>query len=198
MLTSPRQRAWATRQDGDEESNERVPAGAIAHIKWMIDRFYARISGHHLEQSVLHLTQKLKKANRELARKNDRLTELATTAHRFVDNVAHEFRTPLTVIQEFTSILDDGIGGTLSQEQRKALALKTPSLNQHIQNLSGGNQQKVLISRWLLNLPEILMLDEPTRGIDVGAKAEIFALLDRLVHDGAGILMISSEQPALR
>ncbi|MCC6682521.1 MAG: HAMP domain-containing histidine kinase [Phycisphaeraceae bacterium] len=145
MLTSPRQRAWATRQDGDEESNERVPAGAIAHIKWMIDRFYARISGHHLEQSVLHLTQKLKKANRELARKNDRLTELATTAHRFVDNVAHEFRTPLTVIQEFTSILDDGIGGTLSQEQRRFLryiSAATQDLTQLVEDFLDSSRLK--------------------------------------------------------
>ncbi len=81
------------------------------------------------------------------------------------------------------------------QEQRKALALKTPSLNQHIQNLSGGNQQKVLISRWLLNLPEILMIDEPTRGIDVGAKSEIHRLMSQLAKAGKAIIMVSSEMP---
>ncbi len=81
------------------------------------------------------------------------------------------------------------------QDQRKALALKTPSLNQHIQNLSGGNQQKVLISRWLLTLPDILMIDEPTRGIDVGAKAEIHRLMCLLAQQGKAIIMVSSEMP---
>ena len=81
------------------------------------------------------------------------------------------------------------------EEQRKALALKTPSLNQHIQNLSGGNQQKVLISRWLLTLPEILMIDEPTRGIDVGAKSEIHRLMSALAKTGKAIIMVSSEMP---
>ena len=81
------------------------------------------------------------------------------------------------------------------QDQRKALALKTPSLNQHIQNLSGGNQQKVLISRWLLTLPEILMIDEPTRGIDVGAKSEIHRLMSALAKTGKAIIMVSSEMP---
>ena len=81
------------------------------------------------------------------------------------------------------------------EDQRKALALKTPSLDQHIQNLSGGNQQKVLISRWLLTLPEILMIDEPTRGIDVGAKSEIHRLMSALAKTGKAIIMVSSEMP---
>ncbi|MFV0407956.1 MAG: sugar ABC transporter ATP-binding protein [Propioniciclava sp.] len=81
------------------------------------------------------------------------------------------------------------------QEQREALALKTPSLNQLIQNLSGGNQQKVLISRWLLTLPDILMIDEPTRGIDVGAKSEIHKLMSTLAQQGKAIIMVSSEMP---
>ncbi len=81
------------------------------------------------------------------------------------------------------------------QAQREALALKTPSLNQLIQNLSGGNQQKVLISRWLLTLPEILMIDEPTRGIDVGAKSEIHRLMSLLAQQGKAIIMVSSEMP---
>jgi inositol transport system ATP-binding protein len=84
-----------------------------------------------------------------------------------------------------------------AQEQREALAIKTPSLRQLIANLSGGNQQKVLISRWLLTLPEILMIDEPTRGIDVGAKYEIYGLINELADQGKGVVMISSELPEL-
>jgi inositol transport system ATP-binding protein len=81
------------------------------------------------------------------------------------------------------------------QDQRRRLALKTPSLNQLIQNLSGGNQQKVLLSRWLLTLPDVLMIDEPTRGIDVGAKSEIHRLMGELAKQGKAIVMVSSEMP---
>ncbi|MEB3104016.1 sugar ABC transporter ATP-binding protein [Ferviditalea candida] len=77
------------------------------------------------------------------------------------------------------------------------LSIKTPSLNQHIVNLSGGNQQKVLLARWLLNNPDILILDEPTRGIDVGAKSEIHKLMSRLAQTGKAIIMISSELPEI-
>ena len=80
-------------------------------------------------------------------------------------------------------------------EQRRALAIKTPSLEQLIQNLSGGNQQKVLISRWMLTLPDILMIDEPTRGIDVGAKSEIHRLMSKLAQQGKAVIMVSSEMP---
>ena len=82
-------------------------------------------------------------------------------------------------------------------EQVDKLNTKTPSLEQAVGNLSGGNQQKVLISRWLLTQPEILMLDEPTRGIDVGAKAEIHRLMSKLAGEGKGIIMISSELPEI-
>jgi inositol transport system ATP-binding protein len=81
--------------------------------------------------------------------------------------------------------------------QREALAIKTPSLAQLIKNLSGGNQQKVLVSRWLLTLPDILMIDEPTRGIDVGAKSEIHRLMSGLAKEGKAILMVSSEMPEI-
>jgi inositol transport system ATP-binding protein len=81
--------------------------------------------------------------------------------------------------------------------QRDALAIKTPSLGQLIKNLSGGNQQKVLVSRWLLTLPDILMIDEPTRGIDVGAKSEIHRLMSGLAREGKAILMVSSEMPEI-
>jgi inositol transport system ATP-binding protein len=83
------------------------------------------------------------------------------------------------------------------EDQRQALALKTPSLNQQIQNLSGGNQQKVLLSRWLLTDPDILIIDEPTRGIDVGAKSEIHRLMGELAKQGKAIIMVSSEMPEI-
>ena len=81
------------------------------------------------------------------------------------------------------------------EDQVNKLAIKTPSLYQVTNNLSGGNQQKVLISKWLLNAPDILILDEPTRGIDVGAKAEIHKLMTKLVQAGKAVIMISSEMP---
>ena len=94
--------------------------------------------------------------------------------------------------------------GILSEVQDKAakqsiknLKTKTPTLNQEIQNLSGGNQQKVLIARWLLTNPDILILDEPTRGIDVGAKYEIYSIMIELAKRGKSIIMISSEMPEL-
>jgi inositol transport system ATP-binding protein len=81
------------------------------------------------------------------------------------------------------------------ESMRQALRVKTPTLHECIENLSGGNQQKVLIARWLLAKPKILILDEPTRGIDVGAKAEIHRLITELAREGVAVLMISSELP---
>jgi ABC-type sugar transport system ATPase subunit len=79
----------------------------------------------------------------------------------------------------------------------RALDVKTPSLEQDVGKLSGGNQQKVVLSRWLAAGPRLLILDEPTRAVDVGAKAEIYRLIDRLAQDGMAILLISSEMPEL-
>lgn len=81
--------------------------------------------------------------------------------------------------------------------EKGRLEIKTPSMDQTIRLLSGGNQQKVLVSRWLLTQPDILILDEPTRGIDVGAKAEIHRLMCKLAQEGKAILMISSELPEI-
>jgi len=83
------------------------------------------------------------------------------------------------------------------ENQRTALSVKTPSLEQTVINLSGGNQQKVLIARWLLTNPDILFLDEPTRGIDVGAKSEIHKLMSKLAQAGKAIIMVSSELPEI-
>jgi methyl-galactoside transport system ATP-binding protein len=82
-------------------------------------------------------------------------------------------------------------------EKIETLNIKTPSSKTLIRDLSGGNQQKVLFARWLLTEPEILILDEPTRGIDVGAKYEIYSIIIRLAKEGKSIIMISSEMPEL-
>ena len=84
-----------------------------------------------------------------------------------------------------------------AQNAAKALRVKTPDMHEKIQNLSGGNQQKVILARWLLGNPEILLLDEPTRGIDVGAKAEIHALIMNLTQQGKAVIVVSSEMPEL-
>jgi len=84
-----------------------------------------------------------------------------------------------------------------SKEMVERLRVRTPSLLQQVGNLSGGNQQKVVLSKWLLSRPRLLILDEPTRGIDVGAKAEIHRLMSELAGQGIGILMISSELPEI-
>jgi len=84
-----------------------------------------------------------------------------------------------------------------SRKLNEALRTKTPSMSTLIQNLSGGNQQKVLVSRWLMTLPDILIMDEPTRGIDVGAKFEIYTIMADLAKNGKSIIMVSSEMPEL-
>lgn len=84
-----------------------------------------------------------------------------------------------------------------AKEKSKELNVKTPSLTTEMENLSGGNQQKVLFGRWLLTEPDILILDEPTRGIDVGAKYEIYTIMLDLVRQGKSVIMISSEMPEL-
>ena len=78
-----------------------------------------------------------------------------------------------------------------------AMRIKTPNKNTKIRSLSGGNQQKVILGRWLLTEPEVLLLDEPTRGIDVGAKYEIDQLILELAEKGKSVIMVSSEMPEL-
>jgi ribose transport system ATP-binding protein len=85
----------------------------------------------------------------------------------------------------------------ITQKYIDLLSTKTPSQEQLIGNLSGGNQQKVIIGRWLATNPKILILDEPTRGVDVGAKSEIYAIMNQLVKEGMSIIMISSELPEI-
>lgn len=90
--------------------------------------------------------------------------------------------------KKINEIVDDSI---------KKLSIKTPSMKEHIANLSGGNQQKVIVARWLANDPDVLIMDEPTRGIDVGAKHEIYEIMNDLAAQGKAIIMISSEMSEL-
>ena len=108
-----------------------------------------------------------------------------------------------TVISNLKSYLMGGI--CLNEKKMRedtawaidAMHIKTPSQSTQIRSLSGGNQQKVIIGRWLLTNPEVLLLDEPTRGIDVGAKYEIYQLIIDLAKQGKGVIMVSSEMPEL-
>lgn len=83
----------------------------------------------------------------------------------------------------------------MANELKSSMNIKAPSIMQKVGNLSGGNQQKVQLAKWLFAKPKVLILDEPTRGIDVGAKYEIYTLMNRLVEEGMSIIMISSELP---
>jgi putative multiple sugar transport system ATP-binding protein len=86
---------------------------------------------------------------------------------------------------------------TISEQFRKDMRTKTPSVDVQVGKLSGGNQQKVVLSRWLFAEPEVLILDEPTRGIDVGAKYEIYEIINKLADSGKAVIVISSELPEL-
>jgi putative multiple sugar transport system ATP-binding protein len=95
------------------------------------------------------------------------------------------------------SILKRNEETRIAEKYKDALAIRTPSVFQKTVNLSGGNQQKVVLAKWLFTSPEVLMLDEPTRGIDVGAKYEIYNIINDLAAEGKGVIMISSEMPEL-
>ena len=92
-------------------------------------------------------------------------------------------------------VLDRDLEYKYANEYKEKLKTKCPSVNQLVGNLSGGNQQKVLLSKWMFADPDILILDEPTRGIDVGAKYEIYCIINQLVAEGKSVIMISSELP---
>ena len=94
-------------------------------------------------------------------------------------------------------VLSAGRERRVAEGYRRDLRIRTPGVNQRVMNLSGGNQQKVVLAKWLFTDPKVLILDEPTRGIDVGAKFEIYTLMNQLVAQGHGVVMISSEMPEL-
>ncbi len=86
---------------------------------------------------------------------------------------------------------------SLAEKYREMLSIKTPNLEQKVVNLSGGNQQKTIIARWMMHQPKVLMMDEPTHGIDVGAKQEIYELIDSIAKEGISVILLSSELPEI-
>lgn len=109
------------------------------------------------------------------------------------------FNSTIEVLQDFIKgiFVNGEKEREITQHYIDKMATKTPTQEQMIGNLSGGNQQKVLIGRWLATHPKILILDEPTRGVDVGAKSEIYSIMNELVKEGMAIIMISSELPEI-
>lgn len=108
-----------------------------------------------------------------------------------------EENTVISSLNDFVKgiFIDKAKSKEVSQKYVESLKTKTPSVSQLVKKLSGGNQQKVVIAKWLVKNSDILIFDEPTRGIDVGAKGEIYALMERLAKEGKSIIMISSELP---
>jgi putative multiple sugar transport system ATP-binding protein len=100
-------------------------------------------------------------------------------------------------ILNYRLIIDQNAEIKDAREYTKSLDIKTPSIEQKVLYLSGGNQQKVSLAKWLYVSPDVMILDEPTRGIDVGAKFEIFKIMNQLVDQGMSIIMISSELPEI-
>ncbi len=125
----------------------------------------------------------------EERRKTGIFNELSVSFNVTIANINHYFNKWCLISDKKIKIHTQNI--------INSLRVKTPSQKTLIGNLSGGNQQKVIVGRWLLTQPEILMLDEPTRGIDVGSKYEIYKLINDLASKGKGIIMVSSEMPEL-
>ncbi len=113
------------------------------------------------------------------------------------DSILHN-----TTLANLPAVANGGVIDTnrerkVAEDYRQALGTRTPSVFQRTVNLSGGNQQKVVLAKWLFTDPQVLILDEPTRGIDVGAKFEIYSIVNELADQGRGVILISSEMPEL-
>ncbi|MCX7778559.1 MAG: ATP-binding cassette domain-containing protein, partial [Armatimonadetes bacterium] len=93
--------------------------------------------------------------------------------------------------------IDNNMEIQVAEDFRKKLNIKSSDILQKTGNLSGGNQQKVVLSKWIFTEPDVLILDEPTRGIDVGAKYEIYTIINKLAEEGKSIILISSELPEI-
>ena len=113
------------------------------------------------------------------------------------DSIKHNMTMARPAFISRRGVLDQDLETQRAKILREQLGVKAPTVEQLVGNLSGGNQQKVLVGKWIFAQPDILLLDEPTRGVDVGAKYEIYQIINQLVDEGKAVLMISSELPEL-
>ena len=154
-----------------------------------------------------NISGQLKIGGKEVTLKSEREAILAGLAYVTEDRKGNGLVLPDSIAKNNTmarlekvcrnGVIDVGKEIIVAEEYREKLRTKTPSVLQAVGNLSGGNQQKVLLSKWMFADPEVLILDEPTRGIDVGAKYEIYGIMNDLVAQGKSVIMISSEMPEL-
>ena len=113
-------------------------------------------------------------------------------------SIKNNINMPIYERDSHLSVIDEKLEMSTAEKYRENMAIKTPTLHQLIRNLSGGNQQKVILGRWMAAESELIIFDEPTRGIDIGAKYEIYKLMNDLVEkEGKSIIMISSEMEEL-
>ena len=160
-------------------------------------------AGDYARRTDLHTGDEIEALSRSFDKMADavqeKIADLEADVQRredFVGAFTHELKTPMTSIIGGI-MLDDNKIEKLVQDNVAKLSIKTPSSKTQIQSLSGGNQQKVLIARWLANDPDVFIMDEPTRGIDVGAKYEIYCIIAEMAKQGKSIIMISSEMSEL-
>ncbi|NLG88258.1 MAG: ATP-binding cassette domain-containing protein [Clostridiaceae bacterium] len=114
-----------------------------------------------------------------------------------IDDIRRNITLPRLDKVSRNSVIDEGLEVKIAEEQRRKLNIRSSGVYQKTGNLSGGNQQKVVLSKWIFSEPDVLFLDEPTRGIDVGAKYEIYTIINQLASQGKCIVMISSELPEI-
>ena len=112
-------------------------------------------------------------------------------------SIKNNINMPIYQRNSTLSVINSKVERETAEKYEKSMAIKTPSLQQLVKNLSGGNQQKVILAKWLAADAELIIVDEPTRGIDVGAKYEIYKLMNELVESGVSIIMVSSDMPEL-
>ncbi len=144
------------------------------------------------KQAAIRTTRDALRAGIGLVPEDRKLMGLNTQA-----SVAHNITMTLHDLVARMGVLDGRAEKTICEKMVNKLNIKTPTIRQLVNNLSGGNQQKVVLSKWIARNAKVLILDEPTRGVDVGAKAEIHKLMDELTAQGVAIIMISSELPEI-
>ena len=114
-----------------------------------------------------------------------------------IDDIRHNLSLPSLKNLSNSGMVNSSEEVLSAEKYRKKISIKCSGIDQNVDNLSGGNQQKVVLGKWIMLEPEVLILDEPTRGIDVGAKYEIYQIINQLAAEGKSIIMISSEMPEL-